>query len=291
MNIKRTADSLHIIWPETYIPARAYAKIRNFVYASDYKTLEGTELKRFRRFVKEVGIKYQAVIPIECAISIRSVVLKDRVIRGYSRMNRVVSRISIEYNTKTILQVSKKYDFPPLNLLRGILLYRGFEPSVIYDVFTGKTSAETILKGRNLEQYKLALQNDAEASFNQAEVARIAAANELRVVEWFRGIGAVMKTQEQLVEEQVKEHGRAVATPDILFMEPVYINGVRVHWLDYKDYTATEISFIFNSNVDQASRYVEKWGPGVLCYRYVVDNVAISSTQCLSAEYLGIKFE
>lgn len=290
MRIQRTAEAIHITWPEAYIPPRAYSKIRNFVYVGDYRALVGKSLLQFQKFVKDVSKRYQTDIPMECALSIRSVVLKDKVIRGYSKMNHMIGRISVDYNNKNIVELSKKYDFPPLNLLRGILLFRGFEPSAVYDVFTGKKPAATILKGRNLEQYKLALRNDAEASFNQSEIARIAAENERAVVKWFADNGISMKTQNELVAEQVKEYGRAVATPDILFTEPVYINGVRTHWLDYKDYTATEIPFIFNSNVDQSARYVEKWGPGVLCYRYVVGNVSIPNVQCLSAEYLNIKF-
>lgn len=292
LEITKTTDRIDITWPVTFISSRVYSKIRNYALReTNYRTLMGKKKTEFYQFVHVLKSKYQADITPESAESIRNAVLKDKIIRGYSKMNHMIGRISTEYNKSSIVDLSSKYDFPPLNLLRGILLFRHFNPSQIYDIFAGRKSPKGILSGRNLEQYELALKNDAEASFNQQEVARIAVENEARTVSYFNSVGIAMKTQDELTKEQIKEHGRAVATPDILFTETVYVNGVRVHWLDYKDYTATEIPFIFNSNVDQSARYVERWGPGIMCYRTgVVENVTIPSTMCLSAEHLPIKF-
>lgn len=290
--ITKTKDRIDITWPVIFISSSVYSKIRNYALReSDYRKLSGKKKTEFHQFVRALRSKYQTEITPDSAESIRNAVIKDKIIRGYSKMNHMIGRISTEYNASSIIELSSKYDFPPLNLLRGILLFRHFNPSQIYDIFAGRKNPTGVLSGRNLEQYKLALDNDAEASFNQQEVARIAAENEARTVSYFNSVGVAMKTQDELTKEQMKEHGRAVATPDILFTEPVYVNGSRVHWLDYKDYTATEIPFIFKSNVDQASRYIEKWGPGVMCYRTgVVENVTIPSTMCLSGEYLPIKF-
>jgi hypothetical protein len=293
LQVVKATDGIQITWPVTYISSRVYSKIRNFVLReTDFRSLAGRKLSHFQQFVRVIESKYETKVPLDTAISIRNTVLKDKIIRGYSKMNQLISRISVEYNKKSIIELSEQYDFPPLNLLRGILLFRQFNPTQIYDIFAGRKSPAPTLSGRNLEQYKIALANDAEASFNQKELTEIAAKNEARIVSYFNSIGIAMKTQNELVKEQMEDHGRAVATPDILFTEPVYINGVRTHWIDYKDYTATEIPFIYNSNVDQSARYVEKWGSGVMCYRNgVVSGVTIPSTMCLSAEHLPIKFE
>lgn len=292
INIIKSATKIDITWPVTYIPVQVYNKVRNYVLReTNYRTLSGKKLAEFRQFIQVLKSKYQTNIDCDSAISIRNAVLKDKVIRGYSKMNQLIGRISVEYNSSSIVEVAERYDFPPLNLLRGILLFRRFSPSQIYDIFAGRKNPEGVLSGRNLSQYELALKNDAEASFNQKEVTRIAAENEYKVVMYFNSLGIAIKTQDELTKEQMAEHGRAVATPDILFTETVYINGMQVHWLDYKDYTATEVPFIFKSNADQAARYVKRWGPGVLCYRSgVVENIVIPSTICLSAEYLPIKF-
>lgn len=290
--IRKLENGIHITWPEAYIPSQVYRKIRHYTHGGDYRKLEGKSLAKFHQLVRALNSKYEANVSVDSAISIRNIVMKEKIIRAYGRMNRNIGKISMDFTSTSILELSAEYDFPPLNLLRGILLFRGYSPTDIYEVFTGRKSPTTILRDRNLEQYKLAVKNDAESSFNQSEIAKIAADNERAIVSWFNSIGISMKNQEDLVAEQQREYGRAVATPDILFLEPVYVNDVRVHWLDFKDYVGTEIPFIFNSNVDQASRYVEKWGPGVMCYRGgVVDNVVIPGTMCLSGEFLGIDFK
>lgn len=292
VTISKVGDVFNITWPSSTIPQSVFGKIKFWVNKeADYKSLTGRKLAKFGQFVNNVGSIYKCDISLACAVSIRNVVLKDKIIKNYSRMNNMISKIAAQYNAYDILQLSAKYDFPPLNLLRGIFLFRGLKSSMVYDVFANRKVPGEFIRGRDLEQFKLATKNDAESSFNQTEIAKIALDNETLAVNYFTSAGIRIKTQEELTKEQVSEYGRAVATPDILFIDPVYINGQRAYWIDYKDYIGTNVSFIYNSNSDQASRYVERWGPGVLCYRYgAVDDVRISNTQLLSAEYLPIKF-
>jgi len=88
------------------------------------------------------------------------------------------------------------------------------------------------------------------------------------------------------------EYGRAVATPDILFEDEVYINDHRVHWIDYKDYAGTRIDFLYKSNVNQAERYGRRWGPGALCYRWgYLESLSIPMALPLDARALPIKFQ
>lgn len=292
ITISRAGGVFNIIWPSVTIPKNVFEEISKRVRKeTDYNLLNGRKLAKFGQFINNLGVVYECDISLKCAISIRNVVLKDKIIRNYTRMNKMISKMSAEYNAYDILKLSVKYDFPPLNLLRGIFLFNGIKSSIVYDIFANRKSPDEFIHGRDLNQFKLASKNDAESSFNQSSIAKIALDNETLVVNYFTSEGIQIKTQEELVREQIREYGRAVATPDILFIDPVFVNGQPAHWIDYKDYTCTNVSYIYNSNLEQALRYVEKWGPGVLCYRYgTVANVQISNTQLLSAEYLPIKF-
>ena len=52
-------------------------------------------------------------------------------------------------------------------------------------------------------------------------------------------------------------------TPDVLFSEPTFINGSRVHWLDCKAfYGSPNITTVCASLAEQARKYGERWGPG-----------------------------
>lgn len=300
MKISKLGHEFHITWPIRTVNRTVFNEIKSRVVSEpDYKSLTGRKLAQFGQFVRNLASVHDTDISLEAAVSIRNVVLKGKIIKNYLRMNKLIKRISAEYEVYSVLQLSTKYDFPPLNLLRGILLYKcgcndnndnsPLTKSKIYDIFANRRPTDA-LHGRDLEQFNLAVKNDAESSFNQDEVAKIAFDNEMLVVNFFTSVGIRIKTQEELVGEQTAEHGRAVATPDILFIDSVYINGVKTHWIDYKDYICTDVPFIYNGNSEQANRYFKIWGTGALCYRYgSVDGVNINA-QLLSAEYLPIKF-
>lgn len=268
MRVLKTTSGLHLTWPSTPISVSVYNQIRTEVLATrDYSSAD---------------------VPDPIHASIRSTLLKDKIIRGYPRMNRQIRQIAKKYPHVDILTLATKYDFPPLNLLRGILLL-SYDASDIYSVFSGRGSTK-ILKKSDREQYKLAAANDAEYYFSQQKIAARGAENERRVVKWFAALTSI-RTQEELAAEQIAKHGRAVNTPDVLFVDPVFVNGRRVYWLDFKDYTGTTTKFIFNSNIEQAGRYVAQWGAGVMCYSGgFVEDVVIPDTIITDGRSIGIDY-
>ena len=43
------------------------------------------------------------------------------------------------------------------------------------------------------------------------------------------------RRQEEIGSEQIKQLGNAVATPDILLDEPIFINEAKIYWIDAKN--------------------------------------------------------
>ena len=290
-SVTKNGIECHIVWKNNPIPDEVFMKIYRWVKKStDYSPLNQRKLMKMRAFVNELNNTYACDVTLDSAISIRNIVLKDKIIKGYSRMNGKIAEIAAKYASGVgILALSKEYDFPPLNLLRGIFLQMGMSASEMYAVFANKENPKSALSGHDLAQFKLALANDAESIINIQKIAKIGADNEDTVVKFFQSLGIGLKTQEELTREQIEKHGRAVITPDILFTTPVYINGTEVKWIDYKDYVGTTIHFLYSSNSDQAKRYHNKWGPGALCYHHgFVSGMTINSTLMLDARALPI---
>lgn len=283
-----------INWPVQKISKKVYDKIVEHVNAStNYAKFTQADIAAFDSLLAQWNEEFGACVTIMQALSIRNIVLKDKIIRRYGRMNALVAKIAAEYSAgKSIMILSRKYDFPPLNLLRGILLHLGLSKKEMYNVFANKVDPSTILVGRNLVQFRRACANDAESTFNQTLIADLAAKNETTVVNYFKSLGIGLVTQDELVAQQTAEFGRAIITPDILFTDEVYINGARVHWIDYKDYVCTRAGFLLRSNREQAARYVAKWGPGALCYRYgAVEGIEITDAQILDTQSLRVNLK
>ncbi|SIP85766.1 Protein of unknown function with TPD sequence-motif [Pacmanvirus A23] len=281
-----------IIWANYPMDDRIYREIYQYIKKStDYGPLNSKKIKEFEQYLTNLNKKYNCNSTIDQVISVRNIIIKEKIIKNYGRMNNQMHRISKKYDKgKDILTLSELYDFPPLNLLRGILIYKRYDVAKIYSIFANKENPEILLKGRDLKQYYLAEKNDAESTFNQQQIAKIAMKNENLVINFFKKLNIKMKSQDDLVDEQTKKYGRAVITPDLLFIDIVYINGIRIHWIDYKDYIGTNVRFLLSSNTNQAAKYNEKWGPGALCFhKSYVEGMIIPGTILLDARSLPIK--
>lgn len=285
----RGVNTHHITWKNDALNKHVYEKILHWVTKSrDYSALTPERATDFCAFLKILNKQYNTNVSLDQALSVRNIILKHKLIKNYSRMNIQIARIAGKYEGgDSILSLSNRYDFPPLNLLRGIFIYRGIDKVKTYSIFANKTDPSTLLTGRDLQQYLIAEKNDAESTFNQRRVTKVAFENEDRVVKFFKSIGINVITQDDLAAEQKAEFGRAVLTPDLLFTEPVYINNEIVHWIDYKDYIGTEVRFLYSSNIAQAAKYAKKWGPGALCYhRAYVEGLTIPDAILLDARSL-----
>lgn len=273
----------HIKWPVRPISYKAYAGLATqFRRSRDYAPIYNGKLEAFAAQITRFKV------PVDAGLSVRNIIIKEKVIHSRQRIVDSIDLIVADYEAgMSILNISVKYDYPPLMLLREILFEIGYDKAQLREVFLNKEDPRDLLEGRHLEEYKQALRYDAESAFNQQLIAELAADNENAFVDWIKAQGIGLRTQDELVQEQVAKHGRALLTPDILFVDEVYINGERVHWIDYKDYVGTKVRFLFDSNSKQAAKYNDHWGPGALCYRHsFIQGLKIPGAQLLDVSAL-----
>ncbi len=258
--IRRRPDVAHVVWRVEHIPRTAYDVIVDFVNKSTDYTYNINPL-----------VAALPGVPVDAINSIRGNAIKAKIIAGYGRQAKMLPRLTAEYARDGILAVAARWDFPPLNLLRNILTAGGqYSGRDLRGIFTG-SAPPSALSAYDREQFDLAAQNDI--MIGDAACAEAAQSAEDTFADKLRELGFSIKTQAELTEEQMRDHGRAVITPDILFTEHVIINGARVHWIDFKNYVATDIKFLKLSNAKQAARYTAQWGPGAICYSYAVEGV------------------
>lgn len=267
------------------ITDKSYNLFRQFVFRSRfYGPLIGAPREKIINFASKIDISE------EQAVSIHHLLVKEKIMTSIRRINGNINKISQEYRTIDILKLSYKYDHPPLNLLRSIFINNGYDEGDIYDAFAGREAPSARFRGRDLHQFILAAANDADTVINQQAAARRADVNEQVFVNYFRDMGCNIKTQNDLTSEQMAKHGRAVITPDILFVEPIIINGAQVNWIDFKDYVGTPISFMLRSNVKQYKKYNDHYGAGLVCYRLGFVESVKKSLDAIDCKDMSIPF-
>ena len=205
-------------------------------------------------------------ISLEQALSLRAALNQEKAVFSHGRLQRRAQEMLRKYEGgESVLSLSKRYDFPPVNLFRAILSARNWSKNRIKETLR---EPERKLSKRDLEEFRKAEAEDRVTHVNQTETHHAADLFEKVLCDHFEENGVRFRTQTELLKEQVEAEGRPVRTPDLLMLDHVEINGVPVAWIDAKHFYGANLSFQRKKTQKQVNRYVEEWGHGAIIYRH-----------------------
>jgi hypothetical protein len=205
-------------------------------------------------------------ITLEQALSLRAALNQEKAVFSHGRLQRRAREMLRRYEGgESVLSLSKRFDFPPVNLFRAILSARNWSKNRIKDTLR---EPEKKLNKRDLSQFRKAEAQDRVTHVNQSETHHAADLFEKVLCDHFTANDIRFRTQTELLKEQVAAEGRPVRTPDLLMLDHVEINGVPVAWIDAKHFYGANLSFQRKKTQKQVNRYVEEWGHGAIIYRH-----------------------
>ncbi len=224
---------------------------------------------------------------LDQALSLRKALLQQKSVRRHRMLLSEAKKISLAYeNGESILSIAKRRDFPPLNVMRHVLLNRGWSKKRVKEAMQ---APDKRLSQRDLEQFIEANDADRVSSVDQSETHKRADKFEQVLIEYVESHGVRVRPQAELVEEQVAKHGRAMRTPDLLILDRLRINGRDVAWIDAKHYYGANLDFPVRKTRKQVKRYIEMWGQGAVVYRHGFNSsMRIPGTLLLDAEPLDL---
>jgi hypothetical protein len=112
----------------------------------------------------------------------------------------------------------------------------------------------------------LAIENDVYALIDQSQIQKDSEKFELDIKKILDQNNIKYKTQEELVVEQIKNHGMPINTPDFLIKSDLYINGRKINWIDAKNFYGSNVPFVSDKIKKQTEKYVKTWGPGSIIF-------------------------
>ena len=205
-------------------------------------------------------------ISLEQALSLRAALNQEKAVFSHGRLQRRATEMRRKYDGgESVLSLSKRYDFPPVNLFRAILSARNWSKNRIKETLR---EPDRKLNERDLREFRKAEAEDRVTHVNQSETHHAADLFEKVLCDHFETHGVRFRTQTDLLKEQVEAEGRPVRTPDLLMLDHVEINGVPVAWIDAKHFYGANLSFQRKKTQKQVNRYVEEWGHGAIIYRH-----------------------
>lgn len=221
-------------------------------------------------------------ISIQVLDSIRSLYTKDKIIFRHEKLKRNINNLYSQFKSgKSIMELSQKYDFPPMAIVRQFLMEK-----------YNKKEVKSLLKDpskinndrlRNDIKYIQDNNMDIFVTLDQSTVQEHAETFELDLGDFLRSNGVRFKTQDELSQEQIDEHGKPINTPDFLIESDLTINGEEVNWIDAKNFYGADAWMIKRSIHKQTKKYIDRWGKGVIWFSLgFSENLKINSVQFVS---------
>lgn len=202
---------------------------------------------------------------LEQALSLRSALLQQKTVYSHHKLRSKGKELARKYREgASIVDLSKKYDFPPVNVFRVVLESMGWSKKRIKDSLRHPSS----MKQREREEFEAAEAVDRVSSVDQSETQVKADLFEDILADWFEQQGIRLRRQPEMVKEQSELLGRPVRTPDLLFLDQVYINDQPVAWIDAKHFYGSDVDFQRKKMKKQMNRYIEEWGSGAIMFRH-----------------------
>ena len=236
-----TPESHSFEWKNNPVPLKTEQKLAKLVVRKgEFGWLDDQRVDEIGKLVKDLDMT------LDQALSLRSALLQQKTVYSHGRLQAKGKMMLKLYKEGLgIVQLSRRFDFPPMNIFRVILKEMGWSKARIKDML------RTPSKFKPRER----------TEFEEAESADILA-------DWFESQGVRVRKQSEMVKEQMLEHGRPVNTPDLLFLDHVTINGEPIAWIDAKHFYGADVDFQRKKIAKQATRYVDAWGQGALVFRH-----------------------
>ena len=119
---------------------------------------------------------------------------------------------------------------------------------------------------RDKSQLDWAISHDAYALINQDKILTKSNEFEEKIEHILKKISVRYKTQSDLVSEQIAQSNKAINTPDFLILDDLYINGIKINWIDAKNFYGSKSKFMVKKIKSQTNKYINTWGSGSIIF-------------------------
>lgn len=268
--------TFHLEWKVTPVPLKSEEQVAGWVVKKgEYGWLTDERVDEISGRVANESMT------LEQALSLRSALLQQKTVYSHHQLRSKGKELARKYrNGTSIIDLSLQYDYSPMNLFRVVLESMGWSKNKIKESLREPSK----MKERERAEFEAAEAADRVASVDQSETQVKADLFEDILADWFEAQGIRLRRQPEMVKEQSEALGRPVRTPDLLFLDHVYINGEPVAWIDAKHFYGADVDFQRKKMKKQMNRYIEEWGSGAIMFRHgFSENLFLPGVQMLDA--------
>jgi len=227
----------------------------------NYKKLNDKQIDKLNRYI----IKKNLPLQIEDILSIRSAHMTVKIMKNNYRLKKSINEIYKLYeNNISLKEIVKKYDLPPIPLIKNILYKKKYSKDIVKGFFYGKKLNK--LSNFDLKQLNYAIENDIFNKVVQTEQIENSENFEKEIGNFLKSHDVKFKTQEELVKEQTEKYGRPINTPDFLILSDFYINDKKINWIDAKNFYGANTFLVKKKIKKQVKKYINAYGFGSIFF-------------------------
>ena len=270
-------------WKVKPVPKQVEEKVGNYVVRrGEFGWLEDKRMDEIANFVKDLQMT------LDQGLSLRSAILQEKSVFSFHKLQRNSGKLRRLYEEGvSVVELSKRFDYPPMNVFRTILKSRGWSKIKIKEALR---APEKKLNKRDQEEFANAEGADRVSNVDQSENAKRADLFEEALCEHFENKGVRIRRQPEMVAEQTKIHGKPIRTPDLLLLDNVIVNGQPIAWVDAKHFYGADLKFQRKKTIKQMNRYIEEWGQGAIVFRHGFSaNLRIPGVILLDSSQLNLE--
>ena len=227
----------------------------------NYKKLNDRQINKLKRYIKLRKLSLQ----IEDIFSIRSAYMTMKIMKNSYRLKKSINEIYKLYeNNITLKEIVKKYDLPPIPLIKNILYKKKYGKDIVKGFFYGEKLNK--LNDFDLQQLNYATENDIFNKVVQTEQIENSENFEKEIGNFLKKHNVKFKTQDELVKEQIEKYGRPINTPDFLILSDFYINNKKINWIDAKNFYGANTCLVKKKIKKQVRKYIDAYGFGSIFF-------------------------
>ena len=227
----------------------------------NYKKLNTRQIDKLKRYI----IKKKLRLQIEDILSIRSAYMTMKIMKNSNRLKNSINKIYKLYGkNRSLKELSKKYDLPPIPLIKNILYKKKYSKDMVKSFFYGENLNK--LNDFDSKQLIFAIENDIFNKVVQTSQIENSENFEIEVGNFLKKHNIKFKTQDDLVKEQIEKYGRPINTPDFLILSEFYINNKKINWIDAKNFYGANTYLVKKKIKKQVKKYINKYGDGSIFF-------------------------
>ena len=227
----------------------------------NYKKLNDKQIYKLNKYITKKKLN----LDIRDILSIRSSYMTMKIMKNSNRMKYLIKKIYKLYEKNISLKIlSKKYDLPPIPLIKNIFHKKKYSKDTIKSFFYGKNLHK--LNSFDINQLNFAIENDIFNKVVQTSQIENSENFEIEVGDFLKKHNIKFKTQEELVKDQTELYGRPINTPDFLILSDFYINNKKINWIDAKNFYGANTYLIKKKTKKQVYKYINEYGFGSIFF-------------------------